>query len=69
MNMIVGKRQIVLAALVLCLSIAVYLNWQYSDVNHDLLLTNKTEEVKNYGDAQYVENIDEGQSAAFFAEA
>ena len=47
MNMIVGKRQIVLAALVLCLSIAVYLNWQYSGVNHDLLLTNKTEEVKN----------------------
>ena len=34
-----GKRQLVLAALVVALGAAVYLNWQFSD-NRDLLATN-----------------------------
>ena len=67
MNMIVGKKQIVLAALVLCLSLAVYLNWVYSGNDLELPVTTVVESDKNYGDSQYV-NISE-DSEAFFAEA
>ena len=35
MNMIVSKKHIVLSALVLALSVAVYLNWEYVKVNGD----------------------------------
>ena len=38
-----GKRQLVLAALVVALGAAVYLNWQFSD-NSDLLAANTTVE-------------------------
>lgn len=67
MNMIVGKKQIVLAALVLCLSLAVYLNWVYAGNDVELPVTNVVESDKNYGDSQYV-NLDE-DTEAFFAEA
>lgn len=56
MNMIIGKRQIILAALVLGLGIAVYLNWQYSQVAVELPVTQALEgEALNYGEAQYVD--------------
>lgn len=56
MNMIIGKRQIILAALVLGLGIAVYLNWQYSNANIDLPVTAAIgEEGAEYGEAQYVD--------------
>lgn len=53
-----GKRQLVLAALVVALGAAVYLNWQFSDQNN-LLATetvNSTaqETGKELGEAQYV---------------
>ena len=53
-----GKRQLVLAALVVALGAAVYLNWQFSDQNN-LLATetvNSTaqEAGKELGEAQYV---------------
>lgn len=35
MNMIISKKHIVLSALVLALSVAVYLNWEYVKVNGD----------------------------------
>lgn len=48
-----GKRQIVLAVLILVLGVAVYLNWRYaSDSNLDLTAALSSE--KNMGDAQYV---------------
>lgn len=50
-----GKRQLVLAALVVALGAAVYLNWQFSDHN-DLLATNAVESGKELGTAQYVNN-------------
>ncbi|MDR2932989.1 MAG: SpoIIIAH-like family protein [Oscillospiraceae bacterium] len=57
MNMIIGKRQIILAALVLGLGIAVYLNWQYSSDNLDLTVTNALDDATtNYGEAQYVDS-------------
>ncbi|MEG2175050.1 MAG: SpoIIIAH-like family protein [Oscillospiraceae bacterium] len=68
MHVIVGKKQIVLAALVLCLSLAVYLNWVYSDSNIGLPVTNTVEDGKNYGDAQYVDGKEKGDEA-YFAEA
>ena len=65
MNMVVGKRQIVLAALVMGLGCAVYLNWEYTkmDTNID---TAVAETGKNYGDAQFVSSEEED---AYFAEA
>ncbi len=65
MNMVVGKRQIVLAALVMGLGCAVYLNWEYTkmDTNID---TAAAETGKNYGDAQFVSSEEED---AYFAEA
>lgn len=66
MNMVVGKRQIVLAALVMCLSLAVYINWVYSQDLPDFP-TNAGEQGKNYGDSQYVDGVENGE--AFFAEA
>lgn len=61
MNMIIGKRQIILAALVLGLGIAVYLNWQYSNANIDLPVTTAVgEETTEYGEAQYVDKNSAG---------
>ncbi len=67
MNMIVGKRQIILAALVLGLGAAVYLNWEYAKLDGELALTSQLESTKNYGDAQYVDATEEDE--AYFAEA
>ena len=68
LNAVVGKKQVVLAALMVCLSLAVYLNWIYADNNIGLPVTSKLEESKNYGDSQYVAEIDE-EGDVFFAEA
>lgn len=50
-----GKRQVLLAALVLALGAAVYLNWQFSD-NKDLVATNVVNSTKELGEAKYVNN-------------
>ena len=76
MNMIIGKRQIILSALVLGLGIAVYLNWQYSSIGQELPVTNiLDEDTVNYGEAQYVDNprfdteFEEADEESFFVEA
>ena len=51
-----GKRQLVLAALVVALGAAVYLNWQFSD-NKDLVATGTTASNKELGQAQYVNTL------------
>jgi stage III sporulation protein AH len=53
MNMIIGKRQIILAALVMGLGIAVYLNWEYSRA--EIPVIEAEEHVPNYGEAHYVD--------------
>ncbi len=71
MNSLIGKRQIILAALVLTLGVAVYLNWQFSAegsltdpvVDADASASSQEE---NYGSAQYVNGNDPD---AYFAEA
>ena len=62
MNMIIGKKQIILSALVLALSIAVYLNWQYAKVGDEYSITSalgaeKTADgdTENYGEAYFAE--------------
>lgn len=54
--MSLGKRQIVLASLVMALGAAVYLNWQFSDSNN-LIATNYLESAKELGEARYVNNM------------
>ena len=71
MNMIIGKRQIILAALVLGLGMAVYLNWQYTRVSVELPVTGLLEwqdGPTTYGEAQYVGTASSGEDA-FFVEA
>ena len=51
MNLVLGKRQLVLAALVMGLGCAVYLNWEYTKLGTS---TDAAEAGKNYGDAQFV---------------
>ncbi len=69
LHLIVGKRQILLTSLVLCLSFAVYLSWVYADAGLALPVTRALEE-KHYGDAQLVGNPDgAGGAEAYFAEA
>lgn len=47
------KRQVILAALVVALGLAVYLNWQFSDAGKDLTAS-ISDSSKNYGDSIYV---------------
>lgn len=51
-----GKRQIVLATLIAALSIAIYLNWQFSKYDNDFDITAALSSSKNLGDAQFVNN-------------
>ena len=44
MNMIVGKKQIVLASLVVALGVAVYLNYQFAGEDLNLVTANTTAE-------------------------
>lgn len=63
MNMILKKRHIVLAALVLALGVAVYLNWAFSDAAKDFAVSGTGgTDGKNYGDAQLVSS--EGEDDA-----
>lgn len=49
-----GKRQLVLAALVVALGAAVYLNWQFTGDNAALTATDSLESGKTVGEAQLV---------------
>lgn len=50
MNMVIGKKQLVLASLVVGLSLAVYLNWQFSGVNGDFTVSDMLGSDKIYGE-------------------
>lgn len=49
------KKQVILAALILALGTAVYLNWQFSS-NQDLIADNSIMSTKELGEAQFVNN-------------
>lgn len=58
MNMIVGKKQIILASLVVALGIAVYLNYRFANVDGDFIVSSadlQTTQEENYGDAKFVD--------------
>lgn len=72
MNVIIGKKQIILSALVLALSVAVYLNWQYSKADSGLALTNKLEGGSYKESSTMVDggiSDEENYGEAYFAEA
>ena len=59
MNMIIGKKQIVLASLVAALGAAVYLNYQFADVDGEYIASSANTDSKqeeNYGDAAFVDS-------------
>ena len=58
MNMIIGKRQIVLATLVFGLGVAIYLNWEFSNSQEQNKLVQKVDSIKNYGEAEFVKKSD-----------
>ena len=79
LNMIIGKRQIILAALVLGLTAAIYLNFSLAGKQIDPVDADPTASGtigENYGDAVYTGNADgvvktdgEKTNAEFFAQA
>ncbi len=70
MNMILRKRHIILASLVLALGVAVYLNYQFTAVGNDFVQTSTSQEGKNYGDAQFVDkNVSSDEMAQTSGEA
>lgn len=59
MNMILGKKQIILASLVLALGIAVYLNYRFANTDMNFVTSSQVAAetpVENYGDAKFVDN-------------
>ena len=76
MKMVIGKKQIILSALVLALSIAVYINWQYAQTDGKLEPTSVLEGASAVsapadGETQEVDaDMDvESYGEAYFAEA
>lgn len=59
-GLIIGKRQLVLAVLVLALSGAVFLNWKLADTNQTS--ANATSSAENLGNAKYVANLTSGST-------
>ncbi len=66
---IFGKKQIVMAGLVVALAGAVWLNMEYSTDKGGFLGEDPTSSVKNLGDTQYVMNETEGESVSANAES
>ena len=70
-TMILGKRQMILAALVMALGVAVYLNWQFAAPDGGLSVNADVTSSRNLGDAQFVNNpvLSEEESAQSVPEA
>ena len=74
MKMVIGKKQIILSALVLALSIAVYINWQYAQTDGNLTPTAALDEAQAAQAQQEAQAVDgemdvESYGEAYFAEA
>lgn len=73
MNMIISKKHIILATLVVALCAAVYLNFRFNQTGEDLVATGVVDETKSYGEAKFVDGAaapaDAMDSQAYFAEA
>ncbi len=73
MNMIIGKKQIVMATMVAALGLAVFVNWYYSGnesmIDGDNLPANETSQQEVLGAAEYVDNTAEKSAEEYFAAA
>lgn len=79
MNMIVGKKQIILASLVVALGAAVYLNYRFANTGEDFLtsatsttVTAEDNKEENYGDTQFVDKKEvatANDSSEYFSQA
>ena len=75
MHMVIKKKQVILASLVLGLGLAVYVNYQFAQSDKLLTPASALEAEKNYGDAQLVDNANPNpletgiDGEAYFAEA
>lgn len=76
-NMIIGKKQIVLAGLTVLLGVAVYVNYLYSSADISTA-DSESREASNYGDVRFVSsenvggqeiNVSSTDSDAYFAQA
>ena len=69
MNVLIKRRQLVLATLVVALGAAVFVNWYYTENGENVKMseeTTGTEYVQNLGEAQYVNA--EGEVSDYFSE-
>ena len=67
MNVILKRRQLILATLVVALGAAVFVNWYYTGNNSLKEEGNGTEYVQNLGEEKYVNA--EGEKADYFSQA
>ncbi len=67
LNVLIRKRQLILAALVVVLGVAVYLNWEFS--NNDVNLETSGDSDKVYGETQQTGVEVTETSEAYFAQA
>ena len=65
LNVLIGKRQLILASLVVGVGVSVYLNWEFSDKNINL----DTDSDKVYGETQQTGVEITETSEAYFAQA
>lgn len=68
MNILIGKKQIILASLVVALALAVFVNWYYTDSGVQLFPdknssqnSEKTNGNANNGEAEYVGNVSDNE--------
>ena len=69
MNLLIKRRQLILATLVVALGAAVFVNWYYTGNNSTIQSpeeTTSSEYVQNLGEAQYVNAT--GEEAEYFSE-
>ena len=69
MNLLIKRRQLILATLVVALGAAVFVNWYYTGNNSTIQSpeeTTETEYVQNLGEAKYVNAT--GEEADYFSE-
>ena len=66
MNMIIGKKHIILSALIVALGVAVYLNWEYVKTNGDFMASDGLVAVDG---AQDADGGNATYGEAYFAEA
>lgn len=69
MNLLIKRRQLILATLVVALGAAVFVNWYYTSNNSTVQPSEETtsnEYVQNLGEAQYVNAT--GEEAEYFSE-